>query len=398
VITQLVSFGIIPHDAQIKDACYANNETEACNGSIRSQKYIDFFEDTCMGQKSCSFDISPMILKEDSSSMCVDDYSRFFTQVHCKIPTTEEMDKRKSLQMILVWTIILSAIIYFFGLEWYDYYSDKHLKNYDQSTTTSSDFTCEYILPKGMYDDFKTKILPSFLLEHKKISDIEYTPLAVFKQYLINGIRHVFIRDNPEESGEEYKDNDENVLNDLLEHLSSNWPTDDELSSRNFASLPKNVNKIADINFTFDNREMLNLLTKRGSAVENKEQSKVNLIQKEIDDLVGQSHERLTTPLSAFITFETEKGYLTACKMNMKQIFTAQRYKQYWGDYPLYFKPAKEPDTIVWENYGISQKEKCCKSIVVILAVLLIIGSAFAFFFYSQKYIYDYMNVYPNVD
>jgi hypothetical protein len=398
VITHLVSFGIIPRDAKIKDACYANNETETCNGSIMSQKYEDFFQDTCMGQKSCSFDISPMILKEDSSSMCVDDYSRFFTQVHCKIPTTEEMDKRKSLQMMLVWTIILSAIIYFFGLEWYDYYADKNLKNYDQSTTTGSDFTCQYILPEGMFDDFKTKIYPLFLLEHKKNSDEDLTHLAAFKQYLINGIRHVFLKDNPEESGEENKVRDTNVLSDLLAHPSSNRRTDDEIESREFASLPKNGNKIADINFTFDNREMLNLLIKRGSALENKEKSKVILIEKEIDDLVEQNHKRLTTPLSAFITFETEKGYLIACKMNMKQIFTAQRYKQYWGDYPLYFKPAKEPDTILWENYGISQKEKYCKSIVVLLAVLLIIGSAFAFFFYSQKYIYDYMNVYPNVD
>jgi hypothetical protein len=283
----------------------------------------------------------------------------FFTQVYCKIPTTEEMDDRKYLQFILVWTIILSALIYFFGLEWYDYYSDKNLKSYDKSTTTGSDFTVEYVLPKGMFENFKKNIYSQFLIDHKKQNDKDLTHLAAFNQYLINGIEHVLNRDSEEEPEEELKSRDTKVLDDILANPRSYERSNDQISSRKFATLPKNEYNIADVNYTFDNRELLRLLKHRGEAVENKDINNINNYEKDINNIISEKHTKLTKPLSAFITFETEKGYLKACKMNLKKILTNKVSKLYWGEYPLYFKPAKEPDTIVWENYGVSQKEKC---------------------------------------
>lgn len=82
----------------------------------------------------------------DTLPECLNENSRFYVQMICKVTETE-LEGRKWLQLILVWTIIITALIYFISIEWYGGYSQKY-EDFDKSTTTSSDFTVEFKFEK----------------------------------------------------------------------------------------------------------------------------------------------------------------------------------------------------------------------------------------------------------
>lgn len=81
------------------------------------------------------------------------------------------------------------------------------------------------------------------------------------------------------------------------------------------ANFPGNKFLIADINFAFKNRKLMDLLKLRGEALERKDHIEQVAAENKINKIIFEEYEELTTPLSMFVTFETEFGYLTACKM-----------------------------------------------------------------------------------
>lgn len=156
--------------------------------------------------------------------------------------------------------------------------------------------------------------------------------------------------------------------------------------------------KVADINFSFRNRHVLDLLKQRGEAILDNDEDLQRKLEKYIQKLIRNNHEKLNNPVTAFITFETEEGYLKATSLNKKRIGFTDIYKAYWQGYPMFFKHAREPDVIQWENYYVPKREKCLKLSLILSVLMLILVSAFMFFFYCQQVIYIYMNVYPHVD
>lgn len=92
------------------------------------------------------------------------------------------------------------------------------------------------------------------------------------------------------------------------------------------AAAPKKIH-IAQITFAFYNADLILLLKKRGSFIHNENWDKVAECNKEIDTLIkhedklekGGKHnvlDRLQTPCSAFVTFETEEGFQRAKQYN----------------------------------------------------------------------------------
>jgi hypothetical protein len=116
--------------------------------------------------------------------------------------------------------------------------------------------------------------------------------------------------------------------------------------------------KVADINFTFKNRKLLSLLEQRGQFLLDDQQEKANLVEGKIRKLVEDKYEELIHPITAFITFETEDGYLTATALNKLRIGCKNIYKTFWQGFPVYFKPCKEPDAILWQDYEVRNREK----------------------------------------
>lgn len=73
--------------------------------------------------------------------------------------------------------------------------------------------------------------------------------------------------------------------------------------------------KIANINFAYSNDEVIALLRKRGKAVIVQKEMQEKKIDAEIEKELQTNKRDLIAPVSAFITFETEKGHDLALNM-----------------------------------------------------------------------------------
>ena len=69
---------------------------------------------------------------------------------------------------------------------------------------------------------------------------------------------------------------------------------------------PQENVRIVTINFSFENGELIEMLKERGDALRECKWEEVKKIEKEVEHLKNQNFEKLTRPISAFITFETE--------------------------------------------------------------------------------------------
>jgi hypothetical protein len=474
VIKDVVAFGVIPEDAKILDAWLPNYETETWDYILDEPTVIEKINSEWLDKDIWTFEILPFIeplrtkktLEQRDQNATVtgmdrpkwySEDARFFTQVLWKVKDEKEMENRKQIQLILVWTTIISALVYYVGLDLIDRYSEAQLEEYDMLTTTSSDFTAIYKIPPPLFENFKQNIYPKFnefLYATKKKS---YPVIAAFKVFLMDGMSkslademkknnetfadrvsnelffyqskaneshsHKFESDSEEEKEVKLEERDMTPQNRIISHpvslknmglkrLDSNKTVQEGLNSKrmNFikkegspSSLSEYANRskdfqIADINFSFKNREVLYLLAERGHAIwSNSQESKV-LIEKEINELIRRNHDTFTTPVSAFITFSNEESYLLATEFNKVRIGTKEVYKKYWQGHPLYFKPALEPSSILWENQYVPESEKFWKLIVSLIIVSLILFTSFCLLFYAQKEIYDYMNIYPYIE
>jgi len=83
--------------------------------------------------------------------------------------------------------------------------------------------------------------------------------------------------------------------------------------------------KIAKISFGFNNKELLSLLTERGSIITSGELEKIPKVNLKIDDLIKEKRTELIRPVAAFITFERQEGKDRATKYFISE---AQRQKE----------------------------------------------------------------------
>lgn len=346
--------------------------------------------------------------------------------------------------------------MYFISLELLDRYAEGKLEEYDQLTTTASDFTAIYRIPASLYEHFKANLYPTFNEFLYKTTRKSYPVINAFKVFLTNGIEKALKDDKPSEEAtspprgddkffystgqdvppsldlEDYKMKEEEVkigdgdmtpqIRDAvkgrfrkpieLQRFPSNKSViiSSTLSKQMFAEKGRTKStlneyfikttdfQIADIYFSFKNREILHLLSERGKAILDNDHEVKVAIEGEIKDIIRHKHEELTTPVSAFITFANEESYLKATELNQVRVGSKKYYKKYWQGHPLFFKPALEPSSILWENQYVPESEKFWKLIVSFIIVFLILFASFVLLFYAQKEIYDYMNIYPYID
>jgi len=63
--------------------------------------------------------------------------------------------------------------------------------------------------------------------------------------------------------------------------------------------------RIAHISFAFDNKEIIELLLKRGVIIVDGKFTKLKEINQKIDELIIKDKEKIERPVACFITFET---------------------------------------------------------------------------------------------
>jgi hypothetical protein len=107
---------------------------------------------------------------------------------------------------------------------------------------------------------------------------------------------------------------------------------------------------VVTIIFTYDNSKLIKLLKERGELIRAEDWKKVQKIETEINELKEKKLEKLKTPISAFVTFESEEGQCRALKLkDFPDLATLIA-----GTEPIEFKQTVEPSDIIWENRHIS--------------------------------------------
>ena len=166
---------------------------------------------------------------------CTGDLAQFYTQVSWKFDE-KDLHRRDIINKILIGEsvlIILILLAYFYITQ---SSLEKKYKEWDKKTTTIADYSLKLELPQKLYDDF-------ILNDYKDSSE---NPIFAFKSYLRNNLSRFINKRNgvPEE----------------------------ELSNA----------KIIDIEFTFSNILLIELMHERAEAIESHDNEKRHHIEKEI--------------------------------------------------------------------------------------------------------------------
>ena len=150
--------------------------------------------------------------------------------------------------------------------------------------------------------------------------------------------------------------------------------------------------EIACIAFGYKNRSVIQLLKLRGTALAQGHFKKIRPIDTRISKILTEEGSKIVTPVSAFITFNTQEGY-ERCN-NSLFIRTTAGLKNKNRDQTFTLmsqsKPevqdAPEPTNVIWENLEVSKREmtkrKCYVGTVIVLFVIV----TFLFYTFLKTY------------
>ncbi len=102
------------------------------------------------------------------------------------------------------------------------------------------------------------------------------------------------------------------------------------------------------------------------------------------------------------MTFETEEGYMRACKFN-KILKGAKEDEPGWklkhfletSKHSTKFVEASEPSDIIWENRSFTKRQRRCKRAVVFLVVFTALILSFFIIFYGTKLQVQVQKMFP---
>ena len=134
--------------------------------------------------------------------------------------------------------------------------------------------------------------------------------------------------------------------------------------------------KVADLNFCFDNRAIIELLKERGEAIAKQNFDEVNRTETKINALIRSDYDTLVTPMMCVITFEEDEGLCIAHQNNStrKRMLLGQR---------MVFGRSKSPSDMIWENHN--NKNFYRNLFMAFLAILIVLAISFVFFYGIQK-------------
>lgn len=147
---------------------------------------------------------------------------------------------------------------------------------------------------------------------------------------------------------------------------------------------------IAHISFAYDNKEMIELLLKRGALIVKGKFSKLAEINKKIDDLIAKDKDKLERPVTAFVTFDTQEAFERAVfyfphpqdEENHEFGFVdpVKEEDKHILEEKLKVRRATEPGNILWENRHTTGKEIFLRSIGVGIVILIVLALSLTLF------------------
>ena len=331
------------------DAWMPNFYTKQWEKTYNSTAVQESIESSCIGKQTCTIDARSFVDPKNEPKICTDNLAQFYTQVFWKFDN-EELERRNLINKVLVgeWVLIILILLAYFHFAHHDL-KEKY-NEWDQKTTTIEDYTLKWQIPQKLYDDFVLNIYRQ---------DSNENPVYAFKKYLNNEISTFINKDRQDAS-------------DAATEL-----------------------KIVDIEFTFSNILLLELMHKRAKAIEEHDKNKRLKIEKEITEEYSSMYfsllflEDYLIPKVAFIIFESEEAFQNALKLGINRCcwFTTcvekinGRFILYnSNDFDLgvgiYMESAEQPTNTEWQNCHKSICEKILRILgaVVILGIVIIIG------------------------
>jgi len=254
---------------------------------------------------------------------CNNDDSILFLNVKC-LQDVEDIEVKRNQSYYIMCIGIFMGLSLLVTL----YYAQNKLKIkaklWDLDMITASDYTVTYEIDNDDYEFFKT--------QHQDESG-ESAPLAYMS-----------------------------VLKNRIEK---------QVSQAKYVLEETDDIKVANINYSFNNHKMIQLLCERGTAIANHNLEEKKEIEKKIHELEKEDFDEISTPALAFVTFETQEGYERAIKITSRLRSV--------------FNPAVEPTNIIWENSHYSLTHILTRLAVVVSIVFFLLLAVFFIFFYLKK-------------
>lgn len=122
---------------------------------------------------------------------------------------------------------------------------------------------------------------------------------------------------------------------------------------------------------------MIKLLRERGKKMIKGDWKKVRKITAKINELKDLNLEKLTKPVSAFVTFQTEEGYLRALQATENITLLGES---------AIITPAPEPTNIIWENREVGFTSRLLRGIGILFVLGLICTICFSIIVKLMRY------------
>jgi RNA recognition motif-containing protein len=322
---------VVPFYASNLNVCLNNNDTDVCESSFNRRKFYEVFSKMCIGKKKCDIDSFKDNFIFPVYKNCNSDESVAFYQYTCQ-HSQEQLSLKRLQGLAIVCFNILIGLVFLIMLRFFKKKTQIELKQWDMDTVTVSDFAVELNIPVKMYDrfkeDFEEKVRLGQVEDH---NPDDYSLIFEFEYALCQSIE-----------------------NDISKIPKINKDLDEVI--------------ICDVNINFNNSEIINLLSKRGTALKYGKILEARKVEDEIKELKEKKYDSLIKPKSAFIVFEEEEAAIRALSTNNTLKFYDKKLK--------FVKPA-EPSDIIWENRHASKRGWIFRTAVASLVIFLIMVGTF---------------------
>ena len=241
---------------------------------------------------------------------------------------------------------IICGLVFLTVLRWFRYRTGQEFEIYDQETVTASDYSAEVDISDKMFNKFIKKFEKK--MKNKNSSD------------------------------------DQNKISLVYEFKTSLIKTI-ERQITNIPAISKEIEStaISSLYFSFNNKEIIDLLSQRGGFLISGDIIKAKDFESKIEEIIEKHYYEMGVPTTAFIIFEEEEAWQRALSIGNDQI-------TFW-DETLDFKMAPEPSDVIWEYHNQSNYEFWRKSAIAICIVLGVVFMNFWIVFLLKSWvIHDY--------
>lgn len=317
---EIVSFGIIPSDGLVNDACLSNSETAKCEESYHPEKLLIDIEEGWLNKSYCTIDPTKHI-RAIGEPKWISPYAQFYIQALC-MHSEDELKTRNFLNILFWIQVIITASVFIILIY---VLARKNQKNYivwDKMTATISNYTVNLKISSSYFEEF-CKSLSS---RHQQTSGF------VLPKNKSESRRELMVN-QAEEAKTPLKCSEEPLSSDSENDMAIQRITDDysalfafknhlrfefERVLKSTPAITTDDNsqiQVANIHFGFDHIQLYEMLEERGQAIKDSDHDTIDSLETDIIEYVKNNSELLSTPKEVHVTFETEEAMRRALSL-----------------------------------------------------------------------------------